>query len=65
MKTVDVMEKVSQVGTFKDGMNVQILDLVVLYLLQYIHEPASKILQWLTMLVFSLQQLQFVDKTEN
>ena len=65
MKTVDVMEKVSQVGTFKDGMNVQILDRVVLYLLQYIHEPASKILQWLTMLVFSLQQLQCVDKTEN
>ena len=65
MKTVDVMEKVSQVGTFKDGMNVQILDRVVLYLLQYIHEPVSKILQWLTMLVFPLQQLQFVDKTEN
>ena len=65
MKTVDVMEKVSQVGMFKDGMNVQILDRVVLYLLQYIHEPVSKILQWLTMLVFPLQQLQFVDKTEN
>ena len=48
MKTVDVMEKVSQVGTFKDGMNVQILDHAVLYLLQYVHEPASKILQWLT-----------------
>ena len=48
MKTVDVMERVSQVGTFKDGMNVQILDCAVLYLLQYVHEPASKILQWLT-----------------
>ena len=71
MRIADVMEKVFQVRTFKNRINVisklfqnfwacSAVDIVA-----HVHEPVYKFVLWLKMLDLPLQRHHFVVKTEN